>query len=88
LLGERLLPPRSTHLVVPCGSGTLSQQQGGENTTLQIPDEYPRNIVGWLKQKDRSPKLLGSKFIKQAGSDLEDLSPKAEPQEHRGPLFF
>jgi hypothetical protein len=39
----------------------------------------PRNVVGWLRLRNRAPKLLGSKFIKQATSDSVDLSPKAEP---------
>jgi hypothetical protein len=37
-----------------------------------------------LRQGDRSAKLSGSKFIKQASSDSVDLHPKAEPQEQRG----
>jgi hypothetical protein len=45
-------------------------------------------FVGWLRQRDRAPKLSGSKFIKQAGSDSEDLRPKAEPQEQRGPSLL
>jgi hypothetical protein len=36
-------------------------------------------VVGWLKQRDGAPKLLGSKLIKQAGSNSADWSPKAEP---------
>jgi hypothetical protein len=35
-------------------------------------------------ETEGAPKLLGSKFIKQVGSDSADLSPKAEPQEQRG----
>jgi hypothetical protein len=35
-------------------------------------------------ETEREPKFLGSKFIKQAGSDSADSSPKAEPQEQRG----
>jgi hypothetical protein len=37
------------------------------------------SVVGWLRQKDRAPKLLESKFIKQACSNSVDSSPKAEP---------
>jgi hypothetical protein len=44
----------------------------------------PRNVVGWLRQRDRAPKLSGSKFIKQSSSNSADSSPKTEPQEQRG----
>jgi hypothetical protein len=36
----------------------------------------------------RTPRLLGSKFIKQASSDSADLSPKAEPREQRRALLY
>jgi hypothetical protein len=49
-------------------------------TNLEIFDYI---VLGQLRQRDRAPKLLGSKFIKQAGSDSVDSSPKAEPQEQR-----
>jgi hypothetical protein len=52
------------------------------NKTLVSP------VVGGIKQRDGAPKLLGRKFIKQAGSDLADLSPKAEPQEQRGSPYI
>jgi hypothetical protein len=44
-------------------------------------------VVGRLRQRDRTPKLSRSKFVKQAGSDSVDSLPKAEPQEQRG-LFL
>jgi hypothetical protein len=45
-------------------------------------------LLGWLRQRDRASKHLGSKFIKQAGSDLMDLHPKAESPEQRGLSLF
>jgi hypothetical protein len=42
------------------------------------------SVVGWLRQREGAPKFSGSKFIKQAGSDSADSSPKAEPREQRG----
>jgi hypothetical protein len=49
----------------------------------------PTNFVTqWLRQRDGAPKLLGSKFIKQASSNTADLSPKAEPQEQGGLLYI
>jgi hypothetical protein len=58
-LGVKFPPPDPHGLVVhgrggpPGGLGTLSQQEGGENTTLQIPDDAPRNIAGGLRQRLR-----------------------------------
>jgi hypothetical protein len=68
----------------PSGLGTLSCWQEGENTASESWPHAPRNIVGWLRQRDRALKLLGSKFIKQACSDSADLHPKTEPWEQRG----
>jgi hypothetical protein len=39
-------------------------------------------------ETERAPKLLGSKFIKQASSNSADSSIKAEPQEQRGPSLY
>jgi hypothetical protein len=38
----------------------------------------PKNVAGWLRQKDGTAKLSRSKFIKQASSDSADLHAKAE----------
>jgi hypothetical protein len=38
-------------------------------------------------ETERAPKLSGSKFIKQVGSNSVDLSPKAEPREQMGLSF-
>jgi hypothetical protein len=68
-------------LCPPSRSGTLSWQQRGENTTLQTwisPQKYCRSAQ---TESERAPKLSGSRFIKQASSSSEDLSPKAEPQD-------
>jgi hypothetical protein len=46
-------------------------------------------VVVKLRQRDRAPKLSGSKFIKQAGSHSVDSHPKAEPQNKGGfPIPF
>jgi hypothetical protein len=39
-------------------------------------------------ETERAPKLLGSKFMKQASSDSEESSPKAEHREQRGPSLY
>jgi hypothetical protein len=54
------------------------------------PPALPSFVIGQLRQRDRAPKLSGSKFIKQAGrdSDSADLHPKAEPREQRGPSLY
>jgi hypothetical protein len=39
-------------------------------------------------EPERAPKLSGSKFIKQNGSNSAYLSPKAEPQEQWGPYYI
>jgi hypothetical protein len=41
-------------------------------------------VVGQLRQRNRAPKISGSKFIKQASSNLADSSPKAEPKKKGG----
>jgi hypothetical protein len=108
--GERL-PLLDQHSLVvpgrgspPGGLGTLSQQQGGENTILQIPDgpsemlqggsrrRWARMKEGWIwcccrraqTEAERAPRLLGSKFIKQARSDSADSCPKPEHWEQKG----
>jgi hypothetical protein len=35
------------------------------------------------RETERAPELSGRKFIKQAGSNSADSSPKAEPREQR-----
>jgi hypothetical protein len=47
------------------------------------PGHSPRNVVGQLRQRDRAPNLSGSKFIKQASSDLTDSHPNDDPQEQK-----
>jgi hypothetical protein len=55
----------------------LSQQQEGENTALPILGKPPEMLQESSERDRESPKLSGSKFIKQASSYL-DSSPKAE----------
>jgi hypothetical protein len=52
---------------------------GGENTTLWILGKHPRNIAGGFRQRQKAPKLLGSKFIKPAATHwtrVQRLSPE------------
>jgi hypothetical protein len=44
----------------------------------------PPEMLQEVTETERAPKLLGSKFIKQAGSYSADSSPKAECREQRG----
>jgi hypothetical protein len=49
--------------------GTLSESSNMEVKTPTLnPGQVPRNVIGWLRQRDGAPRLLGSKFIKQAGN--------------------
>jgi hypothetical protein len=41
-------------------------------------------VARGLRQTERAPKLSGSKFIKQTGTNLADSCPKAEHREQRG----
>jgi hypothetical protein len=66
----------------------LSQGQGGENTTPQIPTSPQKCCRRAQAQTERVPELSGSKFIKQAGSDPMDLSPKAEPENKGGAPYI
>jgi hypothetical protein len=63
--------------------GTLSQWQGDENTAFWVPDKCPRNVVGCLRERDKAPKLSGSKFIKKVSNDSADLSPQTDLREQR-----
>jgi hypothetical protein len=72
----------------PGRPGMLSQWQG-----LKAPPS--KSQVGHQKccrrawtETERAPKLLGSKFIKQASSDSVDSCPKAEPWEQRGHSLY
>jgi hypothetical protein len=49
-----------------------------------MPDITPSSVAGGLRQRQRVPKLLRSKFIKQPSSNSADYCPKAEPWEQRG----
>jgi hypothetical protein len=47
---------------------------------VKIYEEYsPLLLQKGSTVTERAPKLSGSKFIKQAGSNSADSSPKAEP---------
>jgi hypothetical protein len=52
------------------------------------PPALPSFVIGQLRQRDRAPKLSGSKFIKQADSDSVDSYPKAESPEQSGPSYI
>jgi hypothetical protein len=87
---ERGSPTSDQHILwylagtaLPAGWGHWASDKEVK-TPPWIPDTGdPRNVVGWLREK-QTPKLLGSKFIKQADSNSEDLSPTAEPRDQRG----
>jgi hypothetical protein len=55
--GERLPPPDQHGPVAPCcppgRPGMLRWWQGGENPTLQIPNDVPRNVAGGVRQRLR-----------------------------------
>jgi hypothetical protein len=65
----------------PCGPGTLSWWQGGENTTLQILG----GPLEMLQDRDwEGTEVFGKQFIKQAISNSADSCPKAKHWEQRG----
>jgi hypothetical protein len=45
---------------------------------MSLVTQDSRDFAGGLRKRE-GPKLSGSKFIKQAGSNSADSSPKAEP---------
>jgi hypothetical protein len=87
------LPLDQHHPVVP-GRGSplgrlgMLKWQQGENTTLQIPVGPLECCRRTQTETERTPKLSGSKFIKQAGTDSVDSCPKAKHREQRGSPYI
>jgi hypothetical protein len=70
--------------IVVLSGGTLWHLQRFLQCIKYIILEFTLSTVAGVLRQRQSPNLLGSKFIRQAGSDSVDSSPKAEPREQKG----